>query len=83
MLTKANVTLMLATIRQLFICSVIPSPVGGYAAHSLAIMTDAAHLLTDFGSILISIFSLWISSRPPTHTMTFGWHRAGQTHRTL
>ncbi|KAK9534045.1 hypothetical protein VZT92_009120 [Zoarces viviparus] len=50
--------------------------VGGYAAHSLAIMTDAAHLLTDFGSIVISIFSLWISSRPQTHTVTFGWHRA-------
>ncbi|XP_023276773.1 zinc transporter 2-like [Seriola lalandi dorsalis] len=50
--------------------------IGGYAARSLAIMTDAAHLLTDFGSILISIFSLWISSRPQTQTMTFGWHRA-------
>ncbi|TKS87026.1 Zinc transporter 2 [Collichthys lucidus] len=50
--------------------------IGGYAAHSLAIMTDAAHLLTDFGSIVISIFSLWISSRPQTHSMTFGWHRA-------
>ncbi|CAJ1073303.1 zinc transporter 2-like [Xyrichtys novacula] len=50
--------------------------IGGYAAHSLAIMTDAAHLLTDFGSIVVSLFSLWISSRPQTHTMTFGWHRA-------
>ncbi|KAM6968494.1 proton-coupled zinc antiporter SLC30A2-like [Tautogolabrus adspersus] len=50
--------------------------IGGYAAHSLAIMTDAAHLLTDFGSIVISLFSLWISSRPQTHTMTLGWHRA-------
>lgn len=53
-------------------------PPGGYAAHSLAIMTDAAHLLSDFGSIMISIFSLWISSRPQTHAMTFGWHRAGE-----
>uniref|UniRef100_A0A3B5AVZ3 Probable proton-coupled zinc antiporter SLC30A3 n=1 Tax=Stegastes partitus TaxID=144197 RepID=A0A3B5AVZ3_9TELE len=51
--------------------------IGGYAAHSLAIMTDAAHLLTDFGSIMISIFSLRISSRPQTQMMTFGWHRAG------
>ncbi|XP_028250784.1 zinc transporter 2-like isoform X5 [Parambassis ranga] len=50
--------------------------IGGYAAHSLAIMTDAAHLLTDFGSITVSIFSLWISGRPPTETMSFGWHRA-------
>ncbi|CAG13210.1 unnamed protein product [Tetraodon nigroviridis] len=50
--------------------------IGGYAARSLAIMTDAAHLLTDFGSIAISLFSLWLSSRPPTGVMTFGWHRA-------
>ncbi|XP_067336416.1 proton-coupled zinc antiporter SLC30A2-like [Channa argus] len=54
----------------------IGEAIGGYAAHSLAVMTDAAHLLTDFGSIVISIFSLWVSSRTPTHTMTFGWHRA-------
>ncbi|KAK9959424.1 hypothetical protein ABG768_009552 [Culter alburnus] len=50
--------------------------IGGYAAHSLAIMTDAAHLLTDFGSVLISLFSLWISSRPPSKHLTFGWHRS-------
>ncbi|XP_063168255.1 proton-coupled zinc antiporter SLC30A2 [Candoia aspera] len=49
---------------------------GGYFAHSLAIMTDAAHLLTDFASMMISLFSLWMSSRQPTKTMTFGWHRA-------
>lgn len=56
---------------------------GGYLAHSLAIMTDAAHLLTDFGSMMVSLFSLWISSRPPTKTMNFGWHRSGQQPRTL
>ncbi|CAG5866738.1 unnamed protein product [Menidia menidia] len=50
---------------------------GGFAAGSLAIMTDAAHLLTDVGSILISVVSLSISSRPRSQTMTFGWHRAG------
>ncbi|XP_018431211.1 PREDICTED: zinc transporter 2-like, partial [Nanorana parkeri] len=49
---------------------------GGYIAHSLAIMTDAAHLLTDLGSMCVSIFSLWISTRPPTKHMTFGWHRS-------
>ncbi|KAI7805049.1 hypothetical protein IRJ41_024451 [Triplophysa rosa] len=50
--------------------------IGGYAAHSLAIMTDAAHLLTDLCSILLSLFSLWISSRPSTKRLTFGWHRS-------
>ncbi|NXF13405.1 ZNT3 protein, partial [Smithornis capensis] len=49
--------------------------IGGYLAHSLAIMTDAAHLLTDVGSMSVSLFSLWVSTRPPTKTMTFGWHR--------
>ncbi|OWK12901.1 hypothetical protein Celaphus_00014809 [Cervus elaphus hippelaphus] len=50
--------------------------IGGYLAHSLAIMTDAAHMLTDFATMLISLFSLWMSSRPATKTMNFGWHRA-------
>ncbi|XP_026719035.1 zinc transporter 2 [Athene cunicularia] len=53
-----------------------PLSTGGYLAHSLAILTDAAHLLTDFASIMISLFALWVSSRPPTKTMNFGWHRA-------
>lgn len=61
----------------------IPGPhfAGGYLAHSLAIMTDAAHLLTDFASMLISLFSLWVSSRPATKTMNFGWQRAGKDPR--
>ncbi|KAM6280440.1 putative proton-coupled zinc antiporter SLC30A3 isoform 1-T1 [Porphyrio hochstetteri] len=50
--------------------------IGGYLAHSLAIMTDAAHLLTDVGSMSVSLFSLWVSTRPPTKTMSFGWHRS-------
>ncbi|XP_072413828.1 zinc transporter 2 [Chiloscyllium punctatum] len=68
--------------RKLYIAAVIclifmvGEVVGGYFAHSLAIMTDAAHLLTDFGSMLVSLFSLWISTRPATKTMNFGWHRS-------
>uniref|UniRef100_A0A672TXI9 Solute carrier family 30 member 2 n=1 Tax=Strigops habroptila TaxID=2489341 RepID=A0A672TXI9_STRHB len=57
-------------------CPHDPFSTGGYLAHSLAILTDAAHLLTDFASIMISLFALWVSSRPPTKTMNFGWHRA-------
>ncbi|TRY98104.1 hypothetical protein DNTS_028467 [Danionella cerebrum] len=68
--------------KKLYIASIvclvfmIGEVIGGYLAHSLAIMTDAAHLLTDFGSMMVSLFSLWISSRPPTKTMSFGWHRS-------
>ncbi|KAK1171810.1 zinc transporter 2 [Acipenser oxyrinchus oxyrinchus] len=68
--------------KKLYIASVvclifmIGEVIGGYLAHSLAIMTDAAHLLTDFGSMMVSLFSLWVSSRPPTKTMNFGWQRS-------
>ncbi|XP_067888282.1 proton-coupled zinc antiporter SLC30A8-like [Heterodontus francisci] len=50
--------------------------VGGYLAGSLAVMTDAAHLLADVTSFLISLCSLWLSSRPATKKLNFGWYRA-------
>lgn len=40
-------------------------------------MTDAAHLLVDFLSFIISLLSLWLSSRPASHRLSYGWHRAG------
>ncbi|XP_030045754.1 proton-coupled zinc antiporter SLC30A8 [Microcaecilia unicolor] len=50
--------------------------VGGYIAGSLAIITDAAHVLVDLTSFLISLCSLWVSSKPATKRLNFGWHRA-------
>uniref|UniRef100_A0A8B9NLE6 Proton-coupled zinc antiporter SLC30A8 n=1 Tax=Accipiter nisus TaxID=211598 RepID=A0A8B9NLE6_9AVES len=49
---------------------------GEYIAGSLAVITDAAHILVDLTSFLISLFSLWLTSKPPTKQLTFGWHRA-------
>uniref|UniRef100_A0A8C2UZM3 Proton-coupled zinc antiporter SLC30A8 n=1 Tax=Chinchilla lanigera TaxID=34839 RepID=A0A8C2UZM3_CHILA len=54
----------------------IAEVVGGHIAGSLAVITDAAHLLVDLSSFLLSLFSLWMSSRPPSKRLTFGWHRA-------
>lgn len=50
--------------------------VGGYLAQSLAVVADAAHLLTDFASMLVSLFAIYVSSRPASQRMSFGWHRA-------
>ena len=49
--------------------------VGGYLAGSLAIMTDAAHLLSDAASFGISLSAVWIADRPRTARATFGFHR--------
>jgi zinc transporter 2 len=51
--------------------------VGGYLAGSLAIMTDAAHLLSDFVGFLVSLFSIWLGSQIPTRRFPFGYYRAG------
>ena len=49
--------------------------VGGVMANSLAIATDAAHLLTDFASFMISLFAIYMASKPKSQRMNFGWHR--------
>ncbi|CAH1970799.1 unnamed protein product [Acanthoscelides obtectus] len=49
---------------------------GGYIAGSLAVMTDAAHLFSDFIGFLISLLAIWIGRKPPSKNMTFGYYRA-------
>ncbi|XP_054015315.1 proton-coupled zinc antiporter SLC30A2-like isoform X2 [Hylaeus anthracinus] len=71
---KAKKKLLLAS--ALCVIFMIAEIVGGILSNSLAIATDAAHLLTDFASFMISLFSIWVASRPPTRKMPFGWYRA-------
>ncbi|XP_065166149.1 proton-coupled zinc antiporter SLC30A2-like isoform X2 [Atheta coriaria] len=71
---RARRKLIIASI--LCVIFMIGEVIGGYMSSSLAIATDAAHLLTDFASFMISLFSLWVGSRPATKKMSFGWYRA-------
>jgi cation diffusion facilitator family transporter len=50
--------------------------IGGLWSKSLAIMTDAAHLLSDLTGFVISILALNIAKYPPDKKYTFGYHRA-------
>src|SRR3954469_2283749 len=50
--------------------------IGGWLSNSLALISDAAHMLTDVGAMLLSLFALWVARRPTTPTMSFGYHRA-------
>ena len=47
----------------------------GYLAGSLAIMSDATHLLSDLAGFLISLFSLIVAMKPANKDFTFGYHR--------
>ncbi|XP_043787080.1 zinc transporter 2-like isoform X1 [Apis laboriosa] len=71
---KARKKLLIAS--TLCVIFMIAEIVGGILSNSLAIATDAAHLLTDFASFMISLFSIWVASRPATRKMPFGWYRA-------
>lgn len=61
-----------------FVCLlfVIAEVVGGLLAGSLAIMTDAAHMLSDFAAFLISLFAIWVAHWLPDKKRTFGYYRA-------
>jgi cobalt-zinc-cadmium efflux system protein len=49
---------------------------GGIYANSLALLADAAHMLTDLAALGLSLFALNISTRPATHEKTYGYLRA-------
>jgi cobalt-zinc-cadmium efflux system protein len=51
--------------------------VAGLRAHSLALLSEAGHNLSDFLALLLSLVAVYLQSRPPSATKTFGYHRAG------
>jgi len=54
----------------------IAEVVGGIYSNSLALLSDAGHVLTDIGAICLSLFTIWISSRPAGASKTYGYLRA-------
>jgi cobalt-zinc-cadmium efflux system protein len=51
--------------------------VTGLRSHSLALLSEAGHNLTDFAALLLSLVAVYFHSRPPNPTHTYGYHRAG------
>ncbi|ORE08700.1 cation efflux protein [Rhizopus microsporus var. microsporus] len=50
--------------------------VAGYFANSLALMSDAFHLLSDVASFIVALVAIYLAEKPPTKRHTFGFHRA-------
>ena len=49
----------------------------GLRAHSLALLSEAGHNLSDFLALLLSWFAVYMQTRPPSSTKTYGYQRAG------
>jgi cobalt-zinc-cadmium efflux system protein len=51
--------------------------VAGIRAHSLALLSEAGHNLSDLLALLLSLVAVYLQSRPASPTKTYGYHRAG------
>ncbi len=49
--------------------------VGGWLSHSLALLADAGHMLTDVGALGLTLLTAWIARRPADDTKTYGYQR--------
>jgi cobalt-zinc-cadmium efflux system protein len=50
---------------------------GGLISNSLALLSDAAHVLTDVFALTISLIAAHIGKRPSDHRATYGYQRIG------
>lgn len=57
-----------------YICLLV---VAGVRAHSLALLSEAGHNLSDFFALLLSWGAVYLQGRSPNARKTFGYHRAG------
>uniref|UniRef100_A0A914H7B4 Zinc transporter 2 n=1 Tax=Globodera rostochiensis TaxID=31243 RepID=A0A914H7B4_GLORO len=68
-----RVLILVSALTMLF---VLTEFVGGYLAHSLAVITDAFHMLSDLCSFIVSIVAIRLSRCSPTSRHSFGFQRA-------
>lgn len=49
--------------------------IAGFLTNSLALLSDAGHMLSDIGALGLSLFAFRMAQRPATHQSTYGYHR--------
>ena len=57
------------------VVAMVAEALGGYFANSLALLSDAGHMLADAGAIGLSLFALRIGARPADAKRTYGYYR--------
>ncbi len=70
--SKRALALTLALTSAFLVAEVI----GGLLTGSLALLADAAHMLSDSVSLGLALFAVWLAQRPATPQRTFGLNRA-------
>ena len=70
-------TLVLRISLAATLAYVVVTFVAGLRAHSLALLSESGHNVSDFLALLLSFAAVYFQSRPADHARTFGYQRAG------
>jgi cobalt-zinc-cadmium efflux system protein len=54
----------------------VAEAVGGWLSGSLALISDAGHMLTDVAALGLAMVAAWLATRPADDRRTFGYRRA-------
>ena len=65
----------LALVFGLTLLYLIAEVVGGILTHSLALLADAGHMLTDVAGLGLALFAIRFAERPATPERTYGFYR--------
>jgi cobalt-zinc-cadmium efflux system protein len=65
----------MGTVLVLLAGYMVAEAVGGWVSGSLALLADAAHMLSDVGALGLALFAIWVGERPASGQRTFGFYR--------
>lgn len=68
---KRNLLISLSIAAVVMVAEVV----GGLLTNSLALLSDAGHMLTDASAVLLSLIALSLATRPKDERRTYGFHR--------
>ncbi|HXG91184.1 MAG TPA: cation diffusion facilitator family transporter [Blastocatellia bacterium] len=73
--SQANNRKRLAVVMSLTVAYMLAELIGGFLTNSLALLSDAGHMLADVAALGLAMLALWFSARPITPKKTYGYYR--------
>ena len=65
----------LIAVLALTFAYMLAEAIGGFLTNSLALLSDAGHMLADVASLVLALLALWFAARPVTTKKTYGYYR--------
>jgi cobalt-zinc-cadmium efflux system protein len=71
---SADARLLMAAL-TLIVGFLVAEVIVGFVVGSVALLSDAAHMLTDAGSLVLALVAMRLAARPAGGPLTYGWRR--------